>query len=222
MKSSSLRMLEELRKDAQPQEPTEQQPDMTGWTRREIVDWQIAHMDIVAAHGKARLSPEPPAEPTTREQFAAWDARDAAILAERAAKAAAEHAAHEPGETAQKAALDAREAADKAARAAEEAERLAEEAKLRPPPVENPDAPGPAAEPAEAKAKPKRRRTRKPKPEPEPKPKEWWEERARWRKRSSWEDEDARRGRPLYECIHEYDPIAAFYDEWEEEDDLPE
>jgi hypothetical protein len=69
-----------------------------------------------------------------------------------------------------------------------------------------PDAPGPAAV---IKAAPMREQEPVPKPEAEPKPKEWWEEKARWSRRASEDDEDARRGRPLYECIHEYDRLAA-------------
>jgi len=222
MKPSIARMLDELTQDAQ---PTEKEPDFTGWTRREIVDWQIAHMDYHAAVRQARLSPAPEPKYIPREQFTAWDARDAAILAERAAKAAAERLAERPGTAAaQINARATREAADKAARAAEAAERLAEEAKLRPPPVENPDAPGPGAATIETEAKPKRQPPppREPEPEPEPKPKEWWEERAHWRKRSPREEENARRGRPLYKCIYEYDPIDYFYAEQaelEEEDE---
>lgn len=211
MKSTSLRMLEALTQQpaaAARKEP----PDFAGWTRREIVDWQMKHIEL----GKAGRLPAQAQPPTPREQFAAWDARDAAILAERAAKAAAERLADHPGSAAaQIGARAAREAADKAVRAAEEAERLAEEAKLRPAPAPNPDAPGLAA----AETKPKRRRPPKPKPEPEAKPKEWWEERAHWRKRSAWEDEDTRRGRPMYECLHEYDPIARFYEERKEAED---
>jgi hypothetical protein len=33
------------------------------------------------------------------------------------------------------------------------------------------------------------------------------EDRAKWSRRSSWDDADARRGRPMYETIHEYDPL---------------
>ena len=72
----------------------------------------------------------------------------------------------------------------------------------------------------------------KPEPEPEPKPaskaepeapapsepqpKEWWEERARWNLRGPI-DEDERRGRPMYECTHEYDPMT--YDDEEYDED---
>jgi hypothetical protein len=174
MKISVLRKLAALTQDAQP--PKEPEPDFTGWTRKEISDWQIAHMDLeAAAAALARLPPAPLPPPTPPEQYAAWDARDAAILAERKAQAAADRLAEHPGSAAaQINARAAREAADLARRAAEEAERLAEEAKRRPPPVENPDAPGSGAAPAKAKAEPKPQEERTPEPEPEPKPKEWW------------------------------------------------
>jgi hypothetical protein len=215
---SISRMWDELLQDAQPQTPAEQEPDFTGWTRKEISDWRMARMDLnAAAAALARLPPAPaePADPP--ELFAAWSARDAAILAERAARAAADRLAEHPGSAvAQINARATRAAADKAARAAEAAERLAEEAKRRPPPVENPDAPGPGSAPAEAKAKPKRRRPPAPKPEPAPEPKQWWEERAHWRKRSPLEEEDARRGRPMYRCLVDYDPIEYFLKEQRE------
>ena len=154
------------------------------------------------------LPAPPPGPPTPREQYDAEDARDAAILAEREAKAAAECAALDPDDAAARtAALEKREAAVEAERAAQDAERLAEEAKRRPP-VENPDAPGSGAAPAALKAAPDAREQPAPQPEPEPQPKEWWEERAKWSPRGPI-DEDARRGRPMYECIHEYDPLAA-------------
>jgi hypothetical protein len=212
MKSAALRKLEALKEDSEPLEP---EPDFTGWTRREIAEWQTArvarmtHKDHVAAVREAAQSPPSQEPPTTREQFDAEDARDTAILAEREAKAATERAARDPDdEAARKAAFEKREAADKAVRPAEDAERLAEEAKLRPPPVENPDAPGPGAAPAAVKAAPESREQPAPQPEPEPKPKEWWEERAKWSPRRPM-DEDERRGRPMYECTHEYDPLVS-------------
>jgi hypothetical protein len=48
------------------------------------------------------------------------------------------------------------------------------------------------------------------------------EERAHWRKRSPREEENARRGRPLYKCIYEYDPIDYFYAEQAEMDEEDE
>jgi hypothetical protein len=65
-------------------------------------------------------------------------------------------------------------------------------------------APEPASEPAptpEAAA-----------PEEPPPEKPWWEERAKWRHRGA-ADYDWKGG-VRYECIHEYDPLAA----WDEED----
>jgi hypothetical protein len=41
-------------------------------------------------------------------------------------------------------------------------------------------------------------------PRPE---KQWWEERVRWRMCGP-QDEDELRGRPLYRCIVDYDPLA--------------
>ena len=217
MKRASLRKLEALEQDAMPPEP---EPDFTGWTRREIVDWQIARMarmDLATVQEAPGSFPPSPL-PSPREQFAAEDARDDAILAERAAKAAAERAARDPDdEAARTAALEARETADKAVRAAEEAERLAEEARLRPPPVENPDAPGSgAAAELTAGAEPERPPPPAPEPEPAPEPKQWWEERAHWRRRSPLEEQDARRGRPMYRCLVDYDPIEYFFKEQEE------
>jgi hypothetical protein len=47
-----------------------------------------------------------------------------------------------------------------------------------------------------------------------PKPaKQWWEERAQWRMRGP-QDEDERRGRPLYRCLVDYDPL-----EWDNGDE---
>lgn len=213
MKSAAARKLDELTADPQPQQATEEKPDFTGWTHREIADWKnkriarMTHAEHVAAVRAAALAP--PSPPTPREQYDAEDARDAAILAEREAKAAAERASLDPDDAAARtAALEKREAADKAERAAADAERLAEEAKRRPPPVENPDAPGSGAAPAAVKAAPTPPEQPAPQPEPEPKPKEWWEERAKWSPRGPI-DEDARRGRPMYECLHEYDPLEA-------------
>jgi len=213
MKISALRKLAALKQDAQPPSPKEPEPDFTGWTRKEIIDWRIAHMDhIAAAEALARLPPAPLPPPTPPEQYVAWDARDAAIVAERKARAAADRLAEHPGSAAaQINARAAREAADLARRAADEAERRAEESRRRPPPVENPDAPGSGAVTPVVKAEPKPPQERAPEqgPDAEPKPKEWWEERAHWRKRSSWENADARRGRPMYETTHEYDPLEA-------------
>lgn len=61
--------------------------------------------------------------------------------------------------------------------------------------------PEPKPRPA-PKAEPEASAPSEPKPEPQ-----WWEERARWSKRGPV-DEDARRGRPMYQCIHEYDPLT--------------
>jgi hypothetical protein len=61
----------------------------------------------------------------------------------------------------------------------------------------------PVDEPARPEPKLKRRRTHAPKP----KPKEWWEEYARWRLRSAEEEADARRGRPMYRCLVDYDVL---------------
>jgi hypothetical protein len=211
MKSAPKRMFDELVEDAKPRHQAEQEPDFTGWTRKEIADWRVDHMDHMAAVREAHQSPLLPAHPMPREQFAAWDARDAAILAERAAKAAAARLREHPGSAAMQInARATRQAADKAVRAAEEAERLAEEAKRRPPSVENPEAPGSGPAPEEPKPKPTPRRARKPKP----KPKQWWEERAHWRRRSPEEEADLRRGRPLYQCLVDYDPL-----EWDNGDE---
>lgn len=224
MNRSASQMLAELEEDARPKPPPEKEPDFTGWTSREINDWrmaQIARMpwpDFVAMVREANCLPPSREPPTPPELYAAWDARDAAILAERAAKAAAEELAERPGSAAaQINARATREAADKAAHAAEQAERLAEEAKRRPPPAENPEAPGSGAAPEQPKPKPQAQApVPKPAPESKPEPKQWWEERARWRKRSPAEEEDFRRGRPLYRCLVEYDPIERFRAEQEE------
>jgi hypothetical protein len=217
MKTATLRMLEALEKDAQPEPPPKQPPDFTGWTQREIADWHIAqlhHADLgKLAREAARSAPER-THPTPREQYDAEDARDEAILAERAAKAAAERAASDPSEATETAAREARETADRANRAAEAAERIAEEAERRlaapkPEPAPSAEAKAPTETPAPAEAKPKRLRKRR---EPKPK-KQWWEERAQWRMRGP-QDEDERRGRPLYRCLVDYDPL-----EWDNGDE---
>lgn len=221
MNRSTSQTLAELEEDARPKPSPEEEPDFTGWTSKEIDDWRMAQVarmpgtDFVALARETNRSPPSREPPTPPELYAAWDARDAAILAERAARAAAARLAERPGSAAaQINARTTREAADKAACAAEEAERLAEEAKRRPPPVENPDAPGPGA----AAEKPKPKPAPPPPPATEPERKQWWEERAHWSKPSRVEEEDARRGRPLYQCLVEYDPIAWFQAEQEGED----
>lgn len=211
MKSAPARMLQELMKDAHP-EPA---PDMTDWTLVERVQWHIERHGLPAMVREANESDEP----VLPEVWDAEEARSAAILAERAAKVAAERLAQHPGSAAaQINARATREAADKAKQAAEEAKRIAEEAKLRPPPPPEPEpmvelkapAETPAAPPApEPEPKPKRPRKRR---EPKPK-KQWWEERAQWRMRGP-QDEDERRGRPLYQCLVEYDPL-----EWDNGDE---
>jgi hypothetical protein len=193
----------------------EPEPDMTGWTTVERVTWEAKRKGLAAmVRESGQLDDE---DRLSEEALDARDARDEAILAERAAKAAAERLAERPGSAAaQIQAKAARTAADEAWRLAEAAKLRAEEAARRPKPatpaidsqaVPETPAPTPAPDPA-----PKPKRKRKPRePGQPPRRKQWWEERARWKLRGPV-DEDERRGRPLYECIHEYDPLDADYD----------
>lgn len=191
----------------------EPKPDMTGWTYMERVTWEVQHRGLQEMVRESNQGSEwvPP------EVWDAEDANDAAILAERAAKAAAERLAERPGSAvAQINARATRAAADKAARAAEQARRIAEEAKLRPPPAPKPEpeaqaptvqsAPKPASD---SEPKPKRPHKRREAGMPKPQ-KQWWEERAKWRKRTAEEEADLRRGHPLYRCLVDYDPIEYF------------
>lgn len=208
MKRSNIYKLEKLEQQLLPQ--PEPEPDMTGWTSMERFNWQARHRTLPELQREARES----AEPILKEVLDARDAEDEAILAERAAKTAAERLAQHPGSAAaQLNARATRKAADKAKQAAEAAKRIAEEAKLRPPPPEpepvieakastETPAPAPVSDP---KPKPKRPRKRREPGMPKPE-KQWWEERAQWRMRGP-QDEDERRGRPLYRCLVDYDPL---------------
>jgi len=209
MKRANVRLLKRLKRRSLP----EPEPDMTGWTNLERQTWELKRHGLREAIRRVHESDEP----YLPEAADARDAEDAAILAGRAAKAAAEALARDPSSAkAQQAARETREAADKAAKAAEEAKRLAEEARRRPrlpEPAVVPQAPPetstPAAAPTPAskpRPEPKRRRKRRGPGEPKPQ-KQWWNERACWRERAP-QDEDEHRGRPLYECIHEYDPLT--------------
>ncbi|HEY2872268.1 MAG TPA: hypothetical protein VGJ56_10135 [Reyranella sp.] len=218
MKRSNVYKLEKLEQQRMPQ--PEPEPDMTGWTSMECFSWYAQRRTLPELQRESRENPEP----ILTEVLDARDADDEAILAERAAKAAAERLAQYPGSAAaQINARATREAADKAKRAAEVARRIAEEAKLRPPPPEpepvieaNAPAETPPATPAsEPKPKPKRPRKRREPGMPKPE-KQWWEERARWRMRGP-QDEDERRGRPLYQCLVDYDPLE--WDNGDEEDE---
>jgi outer membrane biosynthesis protein TonB len=190
---------------------------MTDWTYMEQIEWHAEHRGLSAMIREANESDEP----FIPEVWDAEEARSAAILAERAARAAAERLAEYPGSAAaQLNARATREAADKAKQAAEEARRIAEEAKLRPPPpkaepvieVKAPtETPAPTAV-SEDKPKPKRQRKRREPSMPKPE-KQWWEEYAQWRMREP-QDEDERRGRPLYRCLVDYDPL-----EWDNDED---
>ncbi len=214
MKRSNVYKVEKLEQELLPKPDPE--PDMTGWTYMERVNWHAARRPLQEMVRESQES----TEPLQKEVLDAEEANDAAILAERAAKAAAARLAEHPGSgVAQINARATREAADKARRAAEEARRIAEEAKLRPPPEPEPEiearAPteAPAAAPAsDPKPKPKRPRKRREPGMPKPK-KQWWEERAQWRMRGP-QDEDERRGRPLYQCLVDYDPL-----EWDNGDE---
>jgi hypothetical protein len=216
MKRSNVYKLEKLEQTLLPRR--EPEPDMTGWTFMERVNWHAARRPLQEMVREAQES----TEPILPEVLDAEEANDAAILAARAAKAAAERLAEHPGSAAaQLNARATREAADKAKQAAEEAWRVAEEAKRRPPPpksepVAEANAPteAPAATPAsEPKPKPKRQRKRREPGMPKPE-KQWWEERAQWRMRGP-QDEDERRGRPLYRCLVDYDPL-----EWDNGDEF--
>jgi hypothetical protein len=187
MNRSVKSMWDELAADAQPPQPIDEEPDFTGWTH----NW--THKEI-ADRRMARIA-----------RMAHTDF----VALVRAANASPP-SQEPPTPPEQYAAWDARDAAILA-------ERLAEEAKRRPPPEANPDAPGPAAAAVRPSPEPEPPASH-PEPEPPPEPKQWWEERAHWRKRSRAEEEDARRGRPLYRCLVEYDPIAWFRAEQEEED----
>jgi hypothetical protein len=209
MKSAPARMFQELQKDAHP-EPA---PDMTDWTYMEQIQWHAAHRGLSAMIREANESDEP----FISEVWDAEEARSAAILAERAARAATERLAEHPGSAAaQINARATREAADKAKQAAEDARRIAEEAKLRPPPPKAEramEAKAPTKTPtptavSEEKPKPKRQRKRREPGMPKPQ-KQWWEERAQWRMRGP-QDEDERRGRPMYQCLVDYDPLEWF------------
>jgi hypothetical protein len=212
MKPANQRKLKRLMRRSLPQPA----PDMTNWTTMERVQWEAEQRGLQAMVRASNEKGDEP--PLPKEEADARDARDEAILAERAATEAAEALARDPASLrAERKVRETREAAAKAAKAAEDARRAAEEAKRRPRPPEpavEPQAvaatPAPAAPKPEADAKPKR--ARKPSVK-----KQWWEERAKWTLRAPV-DEDERRGRPLYECIHEYDPLA--YDEDDESDDL--
>jgi chemotaxis protein histidine kinase CheA len=218
MKRSNIYKLEKLERQLVPQ--VEPEPDMTGWTSMERFTWHAQRHSLQELQRQSHENPEP----ILTEVLDARDAEDDAILAERAAKAAAERLAQYPGSAAaQLNARATRKAADKAKQAAEEAKRLAEEAKLRPPPPEpelvvevkasiETSVPAPASEPT---PKPKRPRTRREPGMPKPE-KQWWEERAKWRMRGP-QDEDERRGRPMYRCLVDYDPL-----EWDNGDDAAE
>jgi chemotaxis protein histidine kinase CheA len=212
MKRSNIHQMQKLQKRLLPRP----EPDMTGWTSMERLNWHAQRRSLQELQRESRES----TEPILTEVLDARDAEDEAILAERAAKAAAERLAEHPGSAAaQLNARATREAADKAKHAAEEAKRIAEEAKLRPPPPEpepaietrvpmETSAPAPVSAP---KPKPKRPRKRRESGMPKPE-KQWWEERAKWRMRGP-QDEDERRGRPLYQCLVDYDPL-----EWDNDD----
>lgn len=211
MKRSNIYKLEKLERELLPKP----EPDMTGWTSMERFNWQARHRTLPELQRESYES----TEPILTEVLNAREAEDQAILAERAAKAAAERLAQHPGSAAaQLNARATREAADKAKQAAEQARRSAEEAKLRPPPPE----PEPAIEAkaptntsarvSEPKPTPKRQRKRRELGMPKP-GKQWWEERAQWRMREP-QDEDERRGRPLYRCLIDYDPL-----EWDNGED---
>jgi hypothetical protein len=223
MKDSSRRLLRKLRKDLLP----EPEPDMSDMTSTEQVAWAARRYGLAEA---LRQRDDPDRPRRVPEEDEALEARDTAVLARRAAAAAAERLARWPDSVAaQQAVRETSEAADKATKAFEEAARLAEEAKRRPRPPQQPikeETPGAAAspdpsppkpdaaEPAKVKAAPKPRRPRAPKPKPEPK--QWWEERAQWSKRPPLSD-DERRGRPLYETIHKYDPLTYHDRDWDED-----
>jgi hypothetical protein len=218
MKRSNVYKVEKLEQQRMPR--PEPEPDMTGWTSMERFSWHAQRRTLPELQRESRENPEP----ILTEVLDARDAEDEAILAERAAKAAAERLGQYPGSAAaQINARATREAADKAKRAAEVARRIAEEAKLRPPPPEpepvieaNAPTETPPATPAsEPKPKPKRPRKRREPGMPKPE-KQWWEERARWRMRGP-QDEDERRGRPLYQCLVDYDPLE--WDNGDEEDE---
>jgi hypothetical protein len=213
MKRSNVHRLQKLVQKTLPVP----EPDMTGWTSMERFNWQAERRPLQEMVRESNES----TEPILTEVLDARDAEDEAILAERAAKQAADRLAREPDNaTLQQAARETREAADKAAQAAEEAKRIAAEAKLRPlPPQPEPatEAKAPTETPAstpasEPKTKPKRPRKRREPGMPKPQ-KQWWEERAQWRMRGP-QDEDERRGRPLYQCLVDYDPL-----EWDDDND---
>jgi len=216
MKRTNAHLLQKLKAGSLP----EPEPDMTGWTSMERITWHAERRPLSEIVREANAG----TEPVLPEVLDAREAEDDAILAGRAAKQAAERLARDPASAAlQHAAQAARETADKAAKAAEESKRIAEEAKLRPPsapaqPAADSKAPAAMSAPppaTEPKPKPKQPRKRREPGQPKPE-KQWWEERAQWRMRGP-RDEDERRGRPLYRCIVDYDPIDYFYKEFNEE-----
>ncbi len=205
MKRANVRLLKKLLRRSLP----EPEPDMTGWTSMERLAWELKRHGLAEMIRRANESDEP----VLPEAADARDAEDEAILAERAAKAATEALGRHPTNAkAQQAARETREAADEAAKIATEARSVATAAARRPKPQPPacasqalPEAPTPGigptnVPPSPTPAKPRRRREPKPKPQ-------WWEERAHWRTRGP-ADDDEHRGRPLYECIHEYDPLT--------------
>jgi len=75
------------------------------------------------------------------------------------------------------------------------------------------ETPAPTAA-SEAKPQPKRPRKRREPGMPRQK-KQWWEERAKWRMRGPQDEtDDERRGRPMYQCLVDYDPL-----EWDNGDE---
>lgn len=210
MKSANLRLAQKLVKEMLPEpKPV---PDMTGWTSMERFLWKEEQVGLVKLHDEA-AEQATYGQPTPREVWLAEHARDEAIKAARKAKVAAERLTRYPGSAAaQIEARATRAEAERLAKVAEEAERVAEEAKLRPPPPpdDEPEATASVAEggaePATVESVPPPPAVPEPSPPPEPKPEpQWWEEKARWRERGPADhyEEDT-----VYECEHEYDPLA--------------